>query len=149
MNKNKFLIIVFLLTALLTVRASEEKYGKEITLKEKTAVSALLTDPEKYNGKTILIEGTVIGVCSSRGCWIDIAGENENEKIKIKVEDGVIVFPQDAKGKTAIVEGVLSPVEGESCGDEHAESNEEDSCCSKETKAKKVYQIMGLGAVIR
>ncbi len=149
MVRNKFLISFLLIISFIIIRAAEEKYGKEITLKEKTAVSAILAEPEKYDGKTILIEGTVVGVCTSRGCWIDIAGENENEKIKVKVEDGVIVFPQDAKGKTAIVEGILSPVEGESCSDEHAENSEEESCCSKEQKAKKVYQIKGLGAVIK
>ncbi len=148
MIRNKLLISFLLITSFIIIRAAEEKYGKEITLKEKTSVSSLLSDPEKFEGKTILVEGTVVGVCSSRGCWIDIVGENDGEKIKVKVEDGVIVFPQDAKGKTALVEGVLSPVAGEACDDEHSESEEGGSCCSKEAKTK-VYQIQGLGAVIK
>lgn len=147
MYKNKFLIVAFLLTALLTVRASEEKYGKEITQTQKTAISKILAEPEAFEGKTILVEGVVAGVCDDKGCWIDLSGENPNEKIKVKVEDGVIVFPQDAKGKTALVEGVFTEVSGDSCEDEHA-SSEEDGCCSKEKK-NKVYQIKGLGAVIK
>ena len=79
------------------------KLGKEITIKEKTSISKILSAPAKYEGKTVVVEGEVLGVCEDKGCWIEIAGSKKDEKIKIKVEDGVIVFPQDAKGKTALV----------------------------------------------
>lgn len=150
MLKNMLTLFFVMLIAVSVVSAEgEEKYGKEITLKEKTKVTDILSAPETFNGKTVLVEGEVLAVCQGMGCWIEIAGEKENEKIKIKVEDGVIVFPKDAKGKKALVEGVVAPVKAEACEGDHSEGQKHEdgeSCCSKDTKA---YQIEGLGAVIK
>ncbi|MEW6701763.1 MAG: DUF4920 domain-containing protein [Bacteroidota bacterium] len=110
MNK---LLIVLLLVAVTFVVAEEKKYGKEITLKEKTSVTSILADPGKFEGKTVLVEGKILGVCKEKGCWLDIAGEKENEKIRIKAVEHEIVFPQDALGKTALVEGVFAKVKKE------------------------------------
>jgi len=142
---SSFLVFVFFIST----QAAEEKYGKEITLKDKTPISVILESPEKFEGKTVLVEGTVAAVCEHRGCWIDI--ESENEKIKVKVEDGVIVFPTDAKGKLALVEGVVAEVKDDSCDTEHSESSENkesSGCCSVEKKVKN-YRIEGLGALIK
>lgn len=151
MLRKTILFAALIIFSVSLIRAEEEKYGKEITLKEKTTVSSILLEPEKFNGKSVLIEGEILGVCQGMGCWIEVAGKNENEKIKVKVEDGVIVFPKDAKGKTAIVEGVVAEVKEEACENEHeGEHKEKDSkgCCSGSAKAK-VYQIEGLGAIIK
>ena len=42
---------------------------------------------------------------------MDINGKNPDEKIRVKVEDGVIVFPVEAKGKEALVEGEVEKLE--------------------------------------
>lgn len=146
----KKLIAILILISVVYIHA-EEKFGKAITLKEKTPVSKILSSPENFVGKTVLVEGKVLGVCEDKGCWIEIAGSKKDEKIKIKVEDGVIVFPQDAKGKTALVQGVVAPVKAEGCDEkEMAEKKdgEDAGCCSKD-KTKKAYQIEGIGAVIK
>ena len=56
----------------------------------------------------------------------------EFETIRVKVKDGEIVFPMEAKGKTALVEGefysfnVESEAEcGGDCADHKKEGNEE------------------------
>lgn len=146
------LAILLLVLAINTNFAEDvKKYGKEITLTEKTQIADILAAPETFEGKTVLVEGTVVGVCSKRGCWIEIAGENEGESIRIKVEDGVIVFPVESKGKKALVEGEVFSVvvpaekpEGE---------QEEHEACQEGTKEKKdgdkVYLIQGVGAVIK
>jgi hypothetical protein len=67
----------------------------------------------KFEGKTVLVEGKILGVCKEKGCWLDIAGEKENEKIRIKAVEHEIVFPKDALGKTALVEGVFAQVKKE------------------------------------
>ncbi|MEW6194417.1 MAG: DUF4920 domain-containing protein [Bacteroidota bacterium] len=151
MLRKFFFVTVLILFAVTLTNAEEEKYGKEITLKDKTSVTSILTTPEKFDGKQVLIEGKILEVCQGMGCWIEVAGENENEKIKVKVEDGVIVFPKDAKGKTALVEGVVAEVKAEECESGHEgehKEKEEGGCCSSSAKAK-VYQIEGLGAVIK
>lgn len=99
---------VLALTASLAFAGNPKHYGKTLTLKDVTRVSEILANPEKFNGKRVRVQGAVVDVCSKRGCWIRLASDKEYESIVFKVEDGVIVFPMDAKGKTAIAEGVIS-----------------------------------------
>lgn len=90
------------------VPANAKAYGKSLTLKETTAISAILKDPKTYEGKRVLVQGPIVEVCAERGCWIRIASEQEFEALRFKVQDGVIVFPLTAKGKTVLAEGVIS-----------------------------------------
>jgi hypothetical protein len=134
------------------------KYGDEITLEEKTSISDILANPAEYEGKKVLVEGTVVGVCAKRGCWIDLSSDKEFEKIRVKVNDGEIVFPMEAKGKTALVEGEVFAfsyeAEAECSGScqEQAEEGEgkKEECENHEHEkvTKTVYMIKGLGAVI-
>jgi len=129
-----------------------KKYGKELSLKEKTSISEILENPEEFVGKKVLVEGNVVGVCEKRGCWIDLSGDKEFEKIKIKVNDGEIVFPLEVKGKKALVEGEVYSLEVEKksdcsgkCNDEKKKNEEE---CEHGKQKEKVYQIKGFGAKI-
>lgn len=152
MKKLLLLIIVLVLSTTLSADDSK-KYGSEITLTEKTPISSILADAESFVGKKVLVEGNVVGVCAKRGCWMELSGDKEFEKIRIKVKDGEIVFPMEAKGKKALVEGEVYSlvVEGEGCGgdcgDEHKDEKKED--CEHKKTTKKIYMIKGLGAVIK
>jgi len=102
------LAAAFIALSATTAQAQGKNYGKQLTLKEKTSISAILKDPKAYNGKRVQVEGTIVEVCEERGCWIKIASDKPFESIRFKVEDGVIVFPLDAKGKLALAEGVVT-----------------------------------------
>jgi hypothetical protein len=86
-----------------------ETYGGGVSLTETTSIGKILVDPDTYVGKRVRIEGEVTDVCPMRGCWMEIA-EPEGDRIRVKVEDGVLVFPADAKGKRAVAEGVLEEI---------------------------------------
>lgn len=152
MKKVFYSIFLLILFVSLTKAGDGKKYGKEISLKNKTKISDILSNPAKYEGKKVLVEGTVVGVCESRGCWIELAGDKEFQKIKVKVEDGEIVFPLEAKGKKALVEGEVYAVEVEKKSDcsgtctEDKKKNEQE--CEHGKQKQKVYQIKGLGAKI-
>lgn len=126
----KKLLVAIVLICVTFVNTAEKKYGKEITLKEKTSVSTILTSPEKFEGKTVLVEGKILNVCQKKGCWIEVAGVKKGEKIKVK--DGEIVFPKNSKGKTALVEGVVAAAKTDECGKDDKDA----SCCSKDKDAK-------------
>lgn len=152
MKKSLFSIFLLILFVNLASAEDGKKYGKEISLKNKTKISDILSNPEKFEGKKVLVEGTVVGVCESRGCWIELAGEKEFQKIKVKVEDGEIVFPLEAKGKKALVEGQVYAVEVESksnCSGECSKNKDKDKQeCEHGKQKQKVYQIKGIGAKI-
>ena len=149
----KLFIIIFLFAAVSTY-SQTENYGKEITLKEKTNISKILEAPEDFIGKTVLVEGEVLDVCSKAGCWMELKSDAENQKVKIKVKDGDIVFPVEAKGKSALVEGTVYKIElskEEAFGYyEHlAEEQGVEFDAASVTGPVTIYQIKGLGAVIQ
>ncbi|MFC2156695.1 DUF4920 domain-containing protein, partial [Acidobacteriota bacterium] len=61
--------------------------------------------------KLTRVEGTIIGVCAHMGCWMEIAGDKPYEKIRIKVNDGDMVFPLTAKGQHAVIEGEVVKID--------------------------------------
>jgi len=106
-----FITTIVLLSLFLPSVALAKTYGQGVTLSEETAISAIIDNPSNYVGQKVKVSGLVIDVCSTRGCWIYLAGDREFEKIRIKVTDGEIVFPMEARGKTAVVEGVVESME--------------------------------------
>lgn len=151
-------ILIFVLTLFMSVNLLAEdtkKYGKEITSTETVKISRVLENPEAYEGKKILVEGTILNVCEKRGCWIELASDKEFESIRVKVKDGEIVFPMEAKGKKAVVEGELYSFQvetdaecaGGDCGD-HKKEGKEEGCKHDKKQVKTIYQIKGLGAKI-
>lgn len=130
-----------------------DKFGKPLTLTELTMVSALEKAPEAFVGKRVLVSGTVVEVCSTRGCWMDIASDTAFEKIQIKVTDGVIVFPMSAKGHTAYVEGVvealrLSRKDALAYGRHKAREKGVSFDPATVTGPQTIYRVRALGAVI-
>ena len=150
-----FILGMFLITNMI-FSPEGTQYGDEITLEEKTSISEILANPAEYEGKKVLVEGTVVGVCAMRGCWIDLSSDKEFEKIRVKVNDGEIVFPMETKGKTALVEGEVFAFSYEteaecsgSCQHKSEEGEEKkEECENHEKETKTVYMIKGLGAVI-
>ena len=90
-----------------TAVAQSKDYGKALTLKEATPISSILKDPKAFEGKRVLVEGLIIEVCEERGCWIRIASDKAFESLRFKVDDGVMTFPQDARGKSVLAEEVV------------------------------------------
>ena len=129
-------------------------YGEPLTLSEVTHVSTILDNPEQYVGERVLVEGMVVAVCEMKGCWMDIASDRAYEKIQVKVDDGVIVFPVSARGRQALVEGVVEILE---LTEEQAiaqaqhraeELGEEFDPSSVPSGPQTTYRIRGLGAVV-
>ena len=90
-------ITILILTAM-AAAGSWKTFGSGVTLKETTRISQILDAPEKYLGQKVLVEGRVVDVCKKRGCWMEIASDKEFQTIRVKVNDGEIVFPLEAKG---------------------------------------------------
>jgi hypothetical protein len=129
-----------------------EQYGEPLTLTRVTPVSAILAAPAEYLGERVLVEGTVVDVCSNKGCWMDI--ETEGAEIQVKVEDDVIVFPMSAKGRTALVEGVveqrdLTREQAFAAAAHRAEEQGLPFDSAAVYPAATVYRIRGIGALIR
>jgi hypothetical protein len=107
--KHIIISLLFLLT--FSTLTEAKTFGAGVTLPKMTQVSEIMNNPKEYVGKKVKIKGLVVDVCAKRGCWLYIAGDKPFQKIQIKVDDGVIVFPMSARGKTATVEGIVEKLE--------------------------------------
>jgi hypothetical protein len=128
-------------------------YGEPLTLTDTTLVSTILTDPDTHIGERVLVAGTVVEVCEKRGCWLELASDREFETLRVKVEDGVIVFPLSARGHHAVVEGVVERIElTEEEAIEQARNHAEEQGVPFDSTAVTgptvTYQLRGIGAVI-
>ncbi len=136
-------------------KAPEGKvYGAGVSSSETMPISALLADAAAHLGETVRVQGPVVGVCKHRGCWLELASDQEQQKIQLKVEDGVIVFPPEIIGETAIVEGVLEGVpltHEEACAYLEQEANCQGESFDKTSVPAEgimFYRINGTGAVV-
>lgn len=105
-------ILLLLGTFVLTpsLLASPATYGKGVSIEKATPIATILEKPESWKGKDVRVEGKVVGVCQKRGCWMEIADEG-GKRLRVKVEDGVIVFPQEAEGARAVVQGKVQVID--------------------------------------
>ncbi|MEX2115465.1 MAG: DUF4920 domain-containing protein [Bacteroidota bacterium] len=107
--KNRFLMIVAVVLVFLAAAvAGDKKYGKSLTLKKATPIAELLGKAESFKGQTVLLDGEITEVCQKKGCWIKMKDGSSETEVQVKVEDDVIVFPKDGKGKKIRTEGVVS-----------------------------------------
>ncbi len=90
--------------------AGWDEFGDGVTLTEKTPIKDILAAPESFAERPVAVEGEVVGVCKMMGCWIELQG-GEGERLRVKVDDGVIVFPETAQGRKAIAQGVVERLE--------------------------------------
>lgn len=142
-----------LLMAVACAGAAELKLGKPLTLKEPTPIPTLVADPAPYNGKVVQVKGKVTEVCQMAGCWMAITDTASGKMVRIKVNDGDIVFPKDAPGKVAIAEGKLSKIEMNkeqtvAYLQHQAEENGKKFDAASVKEGMTLIQLAGLGAVI-
>jgi hypothetical protein len=132
--------------------APKADMSKGMKLKDYTAIADILAGPEKFEGKRVLVKGPAVAVCEKRGCWVNLKSDKDASKaLRVKVEDGEIVFPMTVMGKEVEAEGVVEkmviPVEQlRETLKARAEAKGEkfDPATVKEPRI--VWQLKGLGA---
>jgi hypothetical protein len=140
-------IFACLLAAAALLLAADSKLGKPLTLKSPVAVDTVLANPATYLNKTVQVKGKITSVCQEMGCWMELAGDS-GKTLRIKVEDGAIVFPKDGAGRTAIAEGKLVKIDAAAAASEHAEHHKDAKPADSATAKPAAYQIAGTGAII-
>lgn len=150
------LFIGLIFTALPAVGADAEgkKYGAGTTLEKGVAITDLLAKPADFVGKQVRIDGVITEVCKKRGCWMMLTDPASGKGLRIKVDDGVIVFPIEAMGKKASAEGVfeelkLTPEQvAAHAKEEAAEQGKPVDEVAPKAEGETIYQLKGTGAVI-
>lgn len=126
--------------------------SKGMKLKDFTPISDILAAPEKFEGKRVLVKGPAVGVCESRGCWVKLRSEKSaKQALRVKVEDGEIVFPMTVMGNEVQAEGIVEktiyPIEVvRDAYKRQAEAKGEKFDPESVKEPLVVWQLKGLGA---
>jgi hypothetical protein len=145
--------LIFLVFLTTFCAFAETRLGKPLTLREAVPVSAVASKPDAWVGKTVQVKGRVSEVCEKMGCWMNLVDPATGQTLRIKVNDGEIVFPKEAIGKMAVAEGKMAKIE--MTKDElvaqmkhEAEANGKKFDPSSVTGGRTIYQVQGTGAVV-
>lgn len=150
---SRIALLACLFLVFVSISAQAQTFGAGLSLSQSTLLSEILANPDSYVGKKVQLKGMIVDVCQRRGCWIYLAGDKAFEKIRVKVTDGEIVFPMEARGKQATVEGIMQKFElsredviarEQHYAEEQGRKFDPASVKSGET----VYQLRGLGAEV-
>ncbi len=110
MNTSKSLISLFLAIVFShSLFAKDDSFGVGAKVAEAIDVHAILSEPEQFMEKELTVAGEVVSVCDKKGCWMMLS--SGDARLRIKVKDGEMVFPFNAKGKTAYATGKLEKME--------------------------------------
>ena len=106
------LMIASLMVVAIAAYAGEtQQFGGELTDAKIVDLAEVMDNAESYVDQNIKITGSVEAVCPRKGCWVEVEKPEANVSIRVKVEDDVVVFPAEAKGKSIVAEGILRKIE--------------------------------------
>src|SRR6476660_5713420 len=83
------------------------KRGAAIGKSDKVSLNAVLKDPSKFLGKSVVVEGVVVLSCKMEGCWAEVAENKESRSVRVKMKDHSFFIPLQSAGALARVEGTV------------------------------------------
>ncbi|HEV8245969.1 MAG TPA: DUF4920 domain-containing protein [Polyangiaceae bacterium] len=92
-----------------SAKPQAKTFGEAITATQRQELRQVLSAPESYAGKTVLVEGHVRKACSRRGCWMEIADGSDPQApgCRVTFKDYGFFVPTDSAGSTALVQGTV------------------------------------------
>ena len=81
------------------------KHGADISMDNAEDIAKFESLFEGKDSLEVKLEGTVVDVCQTKGCWMTMEVDGE-KTMMVRFKDYEFFVPKDAGGKTAIVEGI-------------------------------------------
>lgn len=104
--------------------ATKSTYGAPIRGTETLRLASVLSEPESYRGKAVVVEGEVRRACSRKGCWMEIAESLDSSArgARVTFKDYGFFVPTSSAGAHARLEGVVNVETMKAAQVEHLES---------------------------
>jgi starvation-inducible outer membrane lipoprotein len=149
-----FLILAVIAMSPAVAFPEETKLGQPVDVAAATSISDILAQPESYLGRTVRIEGEVTNVCPEMGCWMEVRDPQTRKSLRVKVDDGQIVFPKTAKGRMVTAQGKIEKMAlTREQYIAYLEHEAQELGTKADTSGVKsgatIYRLRGAGAVIR
>lgn len=87
-----------------------DQIGRPIEGQEVIPLATIRADPTSYFERTLLVEASVVRVCQSKGCWMEV--EDEDHKTMVRWDTGCggeFAFPQESVGRRILIQGSFYP----------------------------------------
>jgi hypothetical protein len=102
---------------------SPRAFGAPIRSADASSLANLLEQPDRYAGKTVVVEGHVRRACSRKGCWMELAAAPEATApgCRVTFKDYGFFVPTDSAGSRARIEAAVELARLEPSHVEHLE----------------------------
>jgi hypothetical protein len=118
-------------------------YGAGLTLEETTPLREVVSRPELYVDRTLLVKGRIRDVCQRKGCWMLLTdGESQ---MRVRFTDYGFFVPKGSSGKDAYVEGRAAVEEISEKEARHYEAEASDGDSSKVHGPQRVVSFTATG----
>lgn len=84
-------------------------YGEPLGSGPQVSLASVLEQPDRYKGRTLLVEGHVRRACTKMGCWMELAenAKTDAPACRVIMKGHAFFVPTDSAGSSARVEGTL------------------------------------------
>lgn len=83
-----------------------DHFGDEITSEDALSYSEMLVKLGDQDSMDVKVVGTVESVCQAKGCWMNIAANEEGQpEMFVKFKDYGFFVPKDISGKQVVMQG--------------------------------------------
>ena len=104
-------LFIALLVALSASAADPQVLGRGVTVRETIPVKALLIDPERYVGSTVVVRGLVAAVEEGEPRRIRIADLEGGRSVRFQLPSAGFPVPPEAVGREILAEGEFLRIE--------------------------------------
>ncbi|HEX2670097.1 MAG TPA: DUF4920 domain-containing protein, partial [Polyangiaceae bacterium] len=89
--------------------SSAKAFGAPISPGPELALSEVLSNPESFRDRAVIVSGQVRAACTRRGCWMELAPSNDPKLpgCRVTFKDYGFFVPTDSAGAQAKVQGTL------------------------------------------
>lgn len=81
------------------------KRGAPLTGAKRIKLEKAISDPNKYIGKVVRVDGVIVRSCKSEGCWLEMAPKKDAKSIRVAMKGHSFFIPLDSAGATVRAEG--------------------------------------------
>ena len=109
----RYIVISGLCTVFLWIACNSEQnmpegqtFGGKVTIEKTVSIAEVYTDPQKYEGKEIRMDGEITQVCQHKGCWIKMT--DGQKELVVRFKDYGFFVPKDAARSKVTIQGIFT-----------------------------------------
>ena len=74
---------------------------------KKVSLEKVMTNPDKYAGKAVAVEGVIVRSCKKEGCWMEMAAKEGAKSVRVTFGDHAFFIPLNSAGLKVKAQGTF------------------------------------------